>query len=472
MNNRFWSGLLALSLVASSVAVIAQNKSKSKPAAPSMATASNPKVNFKEFKLKNGLRVILAEDHTAPVISIAVNYDVGSRNERQGRTGFAHLFEHMMFQGSENIGKSEHFILIDNNGGTMNGTTNNDRTIYFETLPANQLDLALFLEADRMRGLDLSKENLDNQRNAVQEERRLRVDNQAYIGGLLQFEEVIYDNFNYKHSVIGSMEDLSAASLDDVKEFFRIYYAPNNAVLALVGDFKTDDVLARIKKQFESIPSQPAPPKVDMTEPEQTAERRFTVADGLAQVPVLLMGYKGVMSNTPDYYAMEVLDDIFTGGQSSRLYQKLIKEKQVAIQLFPAGVDARRGTGYYAVGAVVTPGKKLEDVEAIINEEIARLQSEPIADWELEKAKNRARRQAIQSLQSSLGVARSLAENAVAFNDPGLVNTELSKIAAVTKADVQRVAQKYLKATNRTVGHIVPKPKTANAPSVSTPASK
>ncbi len=423
-------------------------------------------INFKDVKLKNGLRVLLVEDHSAPVISLAINYDVGSRNEKQGRTGFAHLFEHMMFQGSENVGKSEHFILVDSNGGQMNGTTNEERTLYYETLPANQLDLALFLEADRMRGLDITKENLDNQRNAVQEERRLGLDNQPYGKLFEKIGETMFDNFAYKHSVIGSMDDLNAASVEDVREFFRIYYAPNNAVMALVGDFKTAEALAKITKHFEAIPSQPKPATVDATEPEQKQERRFTVEDPLAQLQLLIMGYKVATGNTPDAYALQVLGTVLGGGQSSRLYQKLVKEKQLALA---AGSNAqtRRGPGAFQLMVNISPSKKVEEVEATINEEISKLQQEPIADWELEKAKQFAKRSAIQSRQNSLGLAINMVEATIAYNDPNLVNTRLDKIAAVTKADVQRVAQKYLKASNRTVGLAVPKAKAAT-PSTTT----
>src|SRR5271157_459926 len=226
-----------------------------------------PRLDFSDQRLDNGLRVLIAPDHSAPVFAIAITYNVGSRNEHPGRTGFAHLFEHMMFQGSENVGKGEHFILIDINGGDMNGTTNEDRTNYFESLPANQLDLGLFLEADRMKSLAVTQANLDNQRNAVQEERRLRVDNQPYGKTSEVVGETAYDNFGYKHPTIGSMDDLNAASLDDVKSFFKIYYAPNNAALAMVGDFKTGEALAKIKQYFEDIPAQPAPARPDMTEP-------------------------------------------------------------------------------------------------------------------------------------------------------------------------------------------------------------
>src|SRR5215510_7998161 len=238
------------------------------------AQTPNVRVDFKETTLKNGLRVITVEDHSAPVIAVSVTYNVGSRNERQGRTGFAHLFEHMMFKGSENVGSGEHFLLVFNNGGNMNGTTNEDRTNYFEALPSNQLDLALFLEADRMKSLAITKDNLDNQRNAVQEERRLGVDNQAYGVSQEKHQEMMYDNFAYKHTTIGSMDDLNAASVEDVAAFFKMYYAPNNAVLVLVGDFNTTEALAKIRASFEGIARQPNPPAVDMTEPEQKAERR------------------------------------------------------------------------------------------------------------------------------------------------------------------------------------------------------
>jgi len=420
------------------------------------------KVDFKEIKLKNGLRVLLVEDHNAPVVSVAITYDVGSRNERQGRTGFAHLFEHMMFTGSQNVGKNEYSLLIDTNGGANNATTNEDRTLYFATVPSNQLDMILFLEADRMSNLDVTQDNLDTQRNAVQEERRRGLDNQPYGKTGEKFQEVMYDNFAYKHSVIGSMEDLNAASLQDVKDFFRVYYAPNNAALALVGDFKPDVALARIKNYFEAIPSQSAPPPVDTTEPVQAAERRFTVQDPLARLPQIIIGYKGIAGNTPDSYAMQVLSQALVTGQSSRLYQKLVKEKELVTGVF-GFPNTMRGGGDYQITATVAPGKKLEDVEAAINDEIVRIQREPIADWELTKAKNSSRRSSIQALQNSLGTATRLAQFAVFYNDPNLINTQFDKIAAVTKDDVQRVANKYLKATNRTVGITVPQTRSGGA---------
>ena len=412
-------------------------------------------IDYESFTLPNGLRVIYSADHTTPIVSVDIWYDVGSRDERPGRSGFAHLFEHLMFEGSAHAPKGLHSHLIESAGGEDNASTAEDRTNYFATVPSNYLNVVLWLEADRMRSLTITDETFHNQRETVKEERRLRVDNEPYGKTEERFQEVMFDNFAYKHSVIGSMEDLNAASLQDVKEFFRIYYAPNNAALAIVGDFKTDEALAKIKKYFEAIPAQPAPPKVDAAEPEQTAERRFTTGDPYARLTQLLIGYKGIVSNTPDAYALQVLNSALAGGQSSRLYQKLVKEKELVTNV-AAYPSPFRGGGYYEIEATVAPGKKVEDVEAAINEEVERLQREPIADWELDKAKNSARRGSIQSLQSSLGTAIRLSEYAVFYNDPSLINTQFQKFAAVTKDDVRRMAQKYLKPANRTVAVTTP----------------
>ena len=425
-------------------------------AGSALAQSKNPHVDLKETKLANGLRVITVEDHNAPVIAVNVTYNVGSRNEKPGRTGFAHLFEHMMFQGSENVGKSEHFILVLNNGGNMNGTTNEDRTNYFEAMPANQLELALFLEADRMRSLAVTQDNLDNQRNAVQEERRIGLDNAAYgKSGEIQ-QELMYDNFAYKHDTIGSMDDLNAASVADVQAFFKMYYAPNNAVLTVVGDFKTADALATIKKYFDAIARQPDPPAVDMTEPEQKAERRTSVDDVLARAARVAIAYKTVPGNTADFYALQVLGNILGGGGSSRLNQKLTREKELVTNANSAAQETR-GVGGFYVTATPRRGVKTEDVEAAVYEEIARLQKEPIADWELQKAKSGARRNFINGLQSSLNRANTIGQYSVYYGDPNLINTRLDKVMAVTKEDVQRVANKYLVATNRTVVITVPK---------------
>jgi zinc protease len=402
-----------------------------------------PHLDFTDQRLPNGLRVIIAPDHSAPVFAICVTYNVGSHSERPGRTGFAHLFEHMMFQGSQNVGKGEHMILIENNGGDMNGTTTEDRTNYFEMLPKNQLDLALFLESDRMRSLAVNEANLDNQRNAVQEERRLGIDNQPYGKAYLEIDNLAYDNFAYKHSVIGSMADLNAATVSDVQNFFRIYYAPNNAVLTLVGDLDPAETLEKVKKYFGDIPAQPAPPKPDLTEPEHYGERRETIDDPLARLPMVLIAYHIPPGNTADNYAFQVLSDILSTGESSRLYQHLVKEKQLATSI-QTEADARTGPSLFYVVAVPRPGVKPEDLEGAIEAEIATVQKDGVTEAEMDKARAQFRRQQIQARQTALFTAIRMGEYAVKFNDPNLINTIFDKFNAVTAEQVKEAAGKYL----------------------------
>ena len=413
-------------------------------------------VAFKEFRLNNGLRVILAEDHSAPTYSICATYNVGSRDERAGRTGFAHLFEHMLFQGSENVGKGEHFILVQNNGGTANGTTNADRTNYFETLPANQLELGIFLEADRMGALIITQANLDNQRQTVQEERRQNYDNRPYGKTYEAVIETAYDNFAYKHSVIGSMHDLNAATVQDAADFFRIYYAPNNAVLSLVGDFQTDVALSLVRKYFDRIPAQPPPPIPDVTEPEQETEQRKVIEDSFAHAPRLDIVYKIPAGDTPDWYALSVLGQVLSGGVSSRLYQKLIKDKEVALSA-AAGPDERRGPSLFWFSITARPGTDLAVLEKLVYEEIERAQNEEITDWELSKVQMQLRRQRAQQRYSTRVRASAFGHYAVYYNDPELINSVQHKYNQVTKADLQRVARTYLKETQRTVVTTVPK---------------
>jgi zinc protease len=426
-------------------------------AAQKSARTSKPlEFPIEQHKLANGLRVVFSVDHSAPVFGIAVTYDVGSRNERQGRTGFAHLFEHMMFQGSENVGKGEHFILILNNGGGMNGTTNEDRTNYFEQLPANQLDLALFLEADRMRALGVNQANLDNQRNAVKEERRLGIDNQPYGATDEALSDILYDNFAYKHSVIGSMADLDAASVDDVKDFFRLYYAPNNAVLTLVGDFNPPEALAKINKYFGQIPSQPTPPRPDLSEPPQTAERRRRMDDTFAQTPRLDELFKVSPGEQAEWFAVETISEILGGGQSSRLYQRLVKDKELAVDV-ETDLENRPGPSPFQIEVSLRPGGDFAAIEQIVQEELDRLQKEPVASWELEKVRLTSRRQRAQRLRSSLVRAFLLGEFTAKFSDPELINTYEKRLDAVTPQDVERAAQKYLTANQRCIIETYPK---------------
>jgi predicted Zn-dependent peptidase len=423
---------------------------------------TSPAIKFTETTLKNGLRVIVAEDRAVPVYSIVVHYLVGSKDERQGRTGFAHLFEHMMFKGSENVGPGEHFMQVFTNGGTMNGTTNKDRTLYFETMPSNQLDLGIFLEADRMRSLEITKENLDNQRNAVQEERRLGVDNQPYGRTFEVVDELAYDNPAYEHSVIGSMADLSAASTEDVASFFRTYYAPNNAVLAIVGDVDTKATIEKVRKAFEPIPSQPPPPKVDLAEPRQTAERRTRLEDPLARLVRLDIVYKVPPRLVPDDDALQVLGTVLSGGRSSRFFQKIVREQQLAPNVF-AGRDGAIGPGLFRMTGTVSPGKTAEALEAAIYAEIERVKNEPIGEFEIEKARNDAKRAVVGGLTSSLTRGIQLAEFAASYGNANLINQRVERIMKVSAADVQRVARTYFVPENRTVVTTVPKDQTKPA---------
>jgi predicted Zn-dependent peptidase len=444
MRKLLWLGIA--SLLISSVAAAAQEK------APPL-----PHVNYTDQTLDNGLRVILIPDSSAPVLGIAITYNVGSRNERPGRTGFAHLFEHMMFQGSENVGKGEHFILLENNGGGLNGTTNEDRTNYFEIVPKNQLDLILFLESDRMAHLAVNQTNLDNQRNAVQEERRLGTDNQPYGKAELEVDNLTYDCFPYKHSTIGSMSDLNAASLDDIKDFFRIYYAPNNAVLTLSGDFDPTIALEKIKKYFASIPKQPTPPPVPPCEDERLGERRTTVDDPLARLPMVLIAYLAPPGHTPENFALQVLANILSTGQSSRLYQHIVKEKQLATSV-EVQVDARRGLSAAYFIASPRPGIKTEDLEKAILEEIQAVADKGVTQEEIDKARKQYRIALVKQRESALSLAIREGMNVVYFNDPDLINTALDKFTAVTADDVKNAAHKYLVSRTRTVVYDVPQP--------------
>ena len=426
--------------------------------ATTLTAITPPSVKFTDTKLKNGLRLIVAEDHVAPVIAVAVVYNVGSRDERTGRTGFAHLFEHMMFKGSENVGPGEHFYTVFSNGGTMNGTTSKERTLYFEAMPANQLEAALFLEADRMRSLAIVKDNLDNQRKAVQEERRQGLDNQPYGRTEEAIDALAFDNPAYKHSVIGSMEDLTAASTQDVAAFFQMYYAPNNAIMAVTGDAATAKVEELARKYFESIPAQPAPPSVDVRQPPQNGERRLALEDALARLPRLDVSYRIPSSLSADDDAIEVLRQILSGGRSSRFYESVVRQKQLAVSALAFAPDSR-GPRLLRIVATPTPGKSIDDLEAALYSEIERVKSGTIEPWEIDKARNTAQRQFVGRLGQSLARAIDLAEYTLAYNDPARINTWYSQLAKVTAADVKRVAQQYLTPENRSV--IVTRPKAA-----------
>jgi zinc protease len=414
-----------------------------------------PTTLIEQYTLDNGLRVILNRETSVPVVSVSVYYDVGSRNEPEGRTGFAHLFEHMMFQGSENVPKAAHFQYISNAGGTMNGTTSSERTNYFETLPASELPLALWLESDRMRSLSVTQENLDNQREAVKEEKRLRYDNQPYVNGFLRLFEMSFKNPANSHSTIGSMEDLDAATVEDVQEFFRIYYAPNNAVLSVAGDFDREEIRKLIEKYFGTIPRQPSPPPVDVSEPVEVAEREGLYVDKLAPVPAFALGWKIPSRRTQTFYALSLASHLLFEGESARLYQKLVKGEESVVQI-QGGIDERRGPSGLFIVVIPKPDHDGAQIRDSIFKEISDLATEGPSDEEMEKLRNSLFNGSVRSRQSSLFRSQQLAEFALYDGNPELFNTDLKNYLDVTAAQIREAVTYYLDNDNRVLLDIVP----------------
>jgi predicted Zn-dependent peptidase len=412
------------------------------------------------------MRVIRSRDSAAPVVTVYVIYNVGARSEERGRTGFAHLFEHMMFQGSKNAPKGVHLKTVESNGGYLNGSTHPDFTDYFEVLPSNKLAVALWLEADRMRGLNITAENLANQKEAVKQERRLSVDNQPYATAIVdRWPELAFRNWSNSHSLIGSFEDLNAASVDDVSRFFRTYYAPNNAVLVMVGDVQAAEAKKLVEKYFGDIPSQPQPAHPDLTEPPVTESRHASVPDALARVPAVVIGYPGPPRRSPDYYALAMLDVIFTGGDSSRFQQNLVKGRQSVVRYeaslgwpFASGADYKN-PGLYGIYLLHKPSFQGRQVAGQVQEEMARIQREGVDRKELARAKTFFRASQINQLQTSLQRAMLLGQYEILDGDPNMINTEMEQFMAVTPERIKAVAGQYLKSGVRTVMEIVLAPK-------------
>jgi zinc protease len=418
-----------------------------------------------KYELKNGLRVILSQDNAAPVVAVYMIYDVGARAEEKGHTGVAHLFEHMMFEGSANVPKGMHFATVESNGGVMNGSTHPDFTDYFEVLPSNKLATALWLESDRMRSLAINEENLKNQKEAVKQERRLSFDNQPYATAIVDvWPTLMFRNWQSSHSLIGSFEDLNASSVADVTKFFKTYYAPDNAALVIVGDIQVPEAKKLIETYFGDIPPQPKPKRPDLTEPPDFKGQTKVYKDPLAQVPGLIVGYPGPKRRSPDYYALNMIDAILTLGDSARLRQDLIKGKQSVIQYeanlgwpFASTLDYRDPEPY-AIFLLYKPNFTAEQIVGQVQDEIGKLQSQPIDAKELARIKTQLRAARIRELQSSLTRARTLAQYAIADGNPGLINTELDAMLAVTPAQVQAAAKKYLVPEKRAVLEIQPAP--------------
>lgn len=416
---------------------------------------SVPTISFSDERLPNGLRLIVAEDHLAPVVAVNVWYDVGSRHEQPGKTGFAHLFEHVMFQGSRHVAKAEHIALVQAAGGTMNGTTGLDRTNYFETLPAHQVDLGLWLEADRMATLldALSQENLDNQREVVKNEKRWSYDNRPYGSWQEKLQGHLFpEDHPYHHSTIGSMADLDAASIEDVSTFFRTYYAPNNAVLSVVGDVDTAAVRASVERYFGGIPANPAIPELgDRSLPLTLGgEVRETVYDKVP-LPRVFIAFRAPAFGDPRLDALDVAGQILAGGKGSRLDRRLVRDERIAqdVALFTLGFVG--GASVCAGWATVRPGVDVARVEAAFHEELDRLTTEHITDDELARARALVEADELGALQRVEERADRLSMYASLFDDPGLINRMLDRYLAVTAEDLRSVAETVFRPDNRLV---------------------
>lgn len=415
-------------------------------------------IEFEEYVLGNGLRVILSRDHSVPIVAVDVWYHVGSAYEEEGRSGFAHLFEHMMFQGSENVGKAEHFQFVQRAGGNNNGSTTQDRTNYFETLPANRLNLGLWLEADRMRSLAVTSENFENQRSVVKEERRQRIDNQPYGQAFLTSDTLSYDFVPYRHTVIGRMVDLDNATVEDAQNFYQRYYTPNNAVLVVVGDIDPKKTMKMVEQYFGDIPRGPDIEPLTGEEPPHEAERRAVVDDKNANVPAVFVSYTIPSSTHEDMPALELLGKILTDGESSRMHNRLVKEEKAAVVVF-GGVDVRRGPGLFRFISASNVGVDIAKCEELMFDEIDKLKKEGIAAKELEKAKVRFKSDFVRRRQTVLEKAEAIHDYLYFGGDLAGINTDIDRYMAVTQDDIIRVANQYFTENNRTVVIAQPAPK-------------
>ena len=423
-------------------------------ATPQDTIVRPPKFDYKMHTLGNGLQVVFLEDHSSPIIHLAVWYHVGSKDEKPGRTGFAHLFEHLMFKGSKNIEPDQHPSWITSIGGQANAQTDEDTTIYWQTVPAQYLPLVLWMEADRMGSLDVSEAKFLSEREVVEEERRMRIDNVPY-GGL---SEVIFDKaftvHPYKHQTIGSMADLEAASIADVRGFYETYYVPNNATLVLTGDFDPVQALALVDQYFGRIPKGKPVPRDIPKEPTPTAERSFMVRQPWP-LPAVVVGYPIVFDGHPDAYPLHILAKVLSDGNSSRIYRSLVYDKQLALAAFGEAKLIEHPSYFYAVG--ITQGATTPDaLQKALIAEVDRLKTEPITGEELTRAKRQFARDYILGRETIQQKALHLAHAVVLHNDITTADGEFDLFQKVTVEDVQRVARTYFKPETRLLITILP----------------
>jgi zinc protease len=416
-----------------------------------------------ETVLPNGLKVILLENHKAPLVTFQVWYRVGSRNEEWGKTGLSHMLEHMMFKGTEKVGPEEFSRIIQENGGNDNAFTSRDYTAYFENLSADRVQIALDLESDRMQNLLLREEDFHTERMVVMEERRLRTEDnpQAYLQE--QLEATAFQIQPYHWPIIGWMEDIARFTLDDLKSYYRTYYNPINALLVVVGDFKKEDLLPKIEKAFGSYPKGTAPNQEKDRDPLQNGERRIFIKKE-AQLPSIVMGYHVPNLREPDSYVLEVIAMILSGGKSSRLYQNLVREKRLVLSADAYHSLVSRDPSLFYLSADLLPGKEVAKVEKALNQEMERLHQERVGEWELEKAKNQLEAYFVYGQDSLFFQAMLLAQHEIVLNWRA-IDDYIPSIRKVSPEDIQRVAKQYLIPDNRTVGILIPlPPKEGKAP--------
>lgn len=427
----------------------------------SFAQSGASKIEFEEYDLDNGLHVILHQDKSTPIVAVSVLYHVGSKNEDPNRTGFAHFFEHLLFEGSKNIERGEFFKIVQGNGGVLNANTSFDRTFYFEVLPSNQLKLALWLESERMLHAKIDEEGVETQRGVVKEELKQRNENTPYGSILNETFEHAFEKHPYRWTPGGSPEYINKAELKEFMEFYETFYVPNNATLSIAGDIDIAEAKNWIKDYFGTIPKgTKAIPRPDIVEPEKTAEVRDTVYDNI-QLPAVIMGYHMPGQGQKDYYAMGMLAQLLSQGESSR-FQKVVKdEKQKALFVgaFPLPTE---DPGLALMFGITNMGVSPEDLEAAMNEEINKMKNEVIGDEEFKKLKNQVENDFISGNSSIRGLAENLANYHVYYGDANLINTEIDRYMKVTKEDIKRVANKYLNDKNRVVLYYLPKPQETN----------
>jgi zinc protease len=426
-----------------------------------MVSQAQNKIEFEQYKLKNGLNVILHEDHSTPIVAVTVLYHVGSKNENPERTGFAHFFEHLLFEGTENIKRGEYMKLVQSNGGILNANTSFDRTFYFEILPSNQAELGLWLESERMLHAIIDETGVETQREVVKEEYRQRYDNQPYGTFLPEMFKRGFEVHPYNWVPIGSLEHLNQAKIEEFRDFYKTYYVPNNATLSIAGDINKPQVKKWIEKYFAEIPMGTKPMnRPTVKEPIKNKEVRDTIYDNI-QLPGVMMGYHTPAQGTPDSYAVSMLAQILSQGKSSRLQKSIVDEQQKAIFVgaFPFPTE---DPGMALMFGITNMGVAIDELEASINKEVEKVQTELISEEEFQKLKNQIESDMVTANSKVEGIAENLANYFVYYGDANLINTEVDRYLKVTREDIKRVANEYFRKDNRVVLHYLPKSQKPN----------